>query len=457
MDIMDRYKIRESISNAIQTLDSIPKSRDLIPEANIVKFIDPLSTSHLAIERGLKALIVDAGGPLKKTHNTIKLCRILAEYDRSEPDHLENSFHDAVRFFGYNVKRRGFGHFRSLEDYLSKTATKKSYDALRYWPIDDSNDAVSPIPYMSVPIHREILCALRLAFAGRRRETVSDRAERLIASAMFDGRRLAHNADDAIMKKAIHSYWNWLFKQNGTCMGALKQAVADEFNISTNEFIAKMLCDVFENLLQSTDPAVQYYTQTLKYLPAGSQERPRDAAPKVDWWNDEKTRGMVVSPGGTFLGIVEKWPDGSWSIEPTDERSFPVISNAVALKDAKYYLVNRLTKNATCLVNDDERELRICLANDFFVRSSVSGRVWTDSNDCPDSEIYELEVWDVTHGLQRDDRIALGVVWDVEKGWASVLEGTVIDVFDHKVTIAGSDLLTSSAHLEEWLQRSSGD
>ena len=269
MDIMDRYKARESISNAIQTLDSIPKSRDLIPEANIVKFIDPLSTAHLAIERGLKALIIDAGGPLKKTHNTLKLYRLLAEYDQSEPAHLAHTFHDAVRFFGYNVKRRGFGHFGSLEDYLSKTATKKSYNALRYWTIDDSNDAVNPIPYMSVPIHREILCALRLAFADRRREAVSDRVERLIASTMFDGRRLAHSADDVTMKKAIHSYWNWLFKQNSTRMGALKEAVVEQFNISKDEFIRRMLRDVFKDLQQSNDPAVRYYMQTLSYLPEG--------------------------------------------------------------------------------------------------------------------------------------------------------------------------------------------
>ena len=73
--------------------------------------------AHLAMERGLKALIADVGGTTDPIHSLNKLYRDLRKYDRDSADFLAEAFEDAVSFFGYNVNVKGFGHFCSLDDY----------------------------------------------------------------------------------------------------------------------------------------------------------------------------------------------------------------------------------------------------------------------------------------------------------------------------------------------------
>ena len=57
MDTMERYKIQESIADVISILDSAPMHRDLLPEKMIVQLTNRMPIAHLAIERGLKALV----------------------------------------------------------------------------------------------------------------------------------------------------------------------------------------------------------------------------------------------------------------------------------------------------------------------------------------------------------------------------------------------------------------
>ena len=49
MDTMDRYKIQESIADAVAILDSAPMHRDLVPEVNIVHLTSrvPIATLRL--------------------------------------------------------------------------------------------------------------------------------------------------------------------------------------------------------------------------------------------------------------------------------------------------------------------------------------------------------------------------------------------------------------------------
>ena len=132
MDTMERYKIQESITDVIDILDSEPMHRDLIPETMIIQLTNRMPIAHLAIERGLKALIADVGGATDRIHALNRLYRDLRTHDNVAADFLAGSFDDAVRFFGYNVNAKGFGHFRSLDDYLSKVGTENAFKALRY-------------------------------------------------------------------------------------------------------------------------------------------------------------------------------------------------------------------------------------------------------------------------------------------------------------------------------------
>ena len=156
MDTKERYKIQESIKDVIAILDSSPIHLDLIPETTTVQLTNRMPIAHLAIEKGLKALTSVAGVTPESIHALNKLFRVLRNCDAGAADYLATAFEDAVNFFGYNVNVKGFGHFRSLEDYLSKVGTESSFEELRYWAIGETSKGESLIPYISPPIHREL-------------------------------------------------------------------------------------------------------------------------------------------------------------------------------------------------------------------------------------------------------------------------------------------------------------
>ena len=138
MDTMERYKIRASIKDVIAILDSSPIFRGLMPETNLVQLTNRMPIAHLALERGLKALIKDSGGSPEPIHGLHKLYRVLCECDEESATFLAFSFENAVSFFGYNVNAKGFTQFRSLDDYLSKVGTEKAFEELRYWALGET-------------------------------------------------------------------------------------------------------------------------------------------------------------------------------------------------------------------------------------------------------------------------------------------------------------------------------
>ncbi len=458
MDTMERYKIQESIEDAISILDSAPIQRDLLPDKMTVQLTNRMPIAHLAMERGLKALIADAGRTTDPIHSLNKLYRDLRECDKDSADFLAEAFEDAVRFFGYNVNVKGFRHFRSLDDYLSKVATEKAFDALRYWAIGESPKGGNPIPYILPPIHRELLYAISCLFLSWR-ETVSGRVERTVADAMYmyRGRQISYGSDDSGKEQSIRWYMDWLFKEHTTRRSALEEAVTQRFVVKDDQFVVQTLRDAYEDLRQSKDPAVQYFINTLSYLPEGSQRQNPDAIPEVTWRNHDKTRGTVVTPAGTCLGIVEKYADGGWGIIPSENGPMKVIETARALRDAKAYLVNRLTKQVT--VNGESKQLRMVGNRDFFPRAA-----WTDETGTSIDEgdegltTYELELWDANHGLHNREEVSMELQVELpsEAGHriVSVLEGTITVVTEQKVTIKGTDVFTLREAVEAWVNDS---
>lgn len=62
MELRDEYKIKESSEDAIRILDSAPLRPDPLPERNLVQSTNHAPIAHLAIEKGLQALIAEGGG-----------------------------------------------------------------------------------------------------------------------------------------------------------------------------------------------------------------------------------------------------------------------------------------------------------------------------------------------------------------------------------------------------------
>ncbi len=443
MDTMERYKIRASIKDVIAILDSSPIHRDLIPETNLVQITNRMPIAHLGIERGLKALIANVGGSAEPTHGLHKLYRALQDCDEESTTFLNLAFGDAVSFFGYNVNAKGFTQFRSLDDYLSKVGTEKAFEELRYWAIGEAGKGESPIPYISPSIHRELLCALWCLFLPQRRETVSARIEREVAYAMFDGRHIFYNTNDTLKMESVQGYMKWSCVEHQTRCSALEEAVRQNFSIKGDEFFSQTLSDAYADLKKSKDPSVRYYIGTLAYLPKGSQLRHPDAVPGVEWFGKDQTRGMVVTPGGTYLGFVEKRPDGGWEITPEEDGLVQATEIAKALADAKDYLVNRLTRQVTAAINGELRRLRLVTDKDIF-----PAPLWISETEMSEDlgtgpTTYELEFWDADHSFVTGEDMSLELPSDDDPRFASVLEGRVVEVAGHKVSIEGRDTLAS--------------
>ena len=435
MDTMERYKIRASIKDAIAILDSSPIHVDLIPETTIVQLTNRMPIAHLAIERGLKALIKDVGGTPECIHDLNILYRDLGNCNANWADYLATAFDDAVTFFGYKINVGEFGHFRSLCDYLSKAGTESAFQELRYWAIEGTRKEGSAIPHISPPIHRELLRALWCLFRLGVRETVSQRVEREVTEAMFGRRHLYYGSNDEGKEYKVRQYKNWLFKEHSTCCSALKEAVRLNFSINDQDKVAsKTLREAYNDLRQSRDPAVQDFICRLTYLPKGSQWPSPGAKPRMKWSNKAQTAGLVETPGGTCLGFIEKYPDGGWGIEPMEEGSAQVTDIAESAPDARHYLVNRLTKQVTVTVGGKPREMRIVSEHDFFLPRNPG---WT--SDIEDT--YELEFWDDNHGLHLDQHILIELLPEENQRSVHALKGTVTGIEEQRVSITGMAVL----------------
>ena len=261
---------------------------------------------------------------------------------------------------------------------------------------------------------------------------------------MFNRRGIHWSDDDTSKERTVHWYMNWLLKEHTSCRSALQAAVRQNFAIKDgDEFVSQTLREALTDLQQTRDPAVIYFLGTLTYLPKGSQAEDTDAVPEVEWSGPDQTRGMVMTPGGTWLGFIEKYVDGAWGITPSEDGPVRVTEIATALKDAKAYLVNRLTRQVTVTVNGESKQLRVLIDKDFFPPPLWTPYVENLAGQTPRTTKYDLEFWDGQHGLLTGDEISIELQSEAGPGFASVLQGTVTAVAEQRVSIAGMETFVS--------------
>lgn len=436
--LMERYKVQDSIEDVLAILDSAQIQPDLMPERNLVQLTNRIPIAHLAIERGMKGLIKMAGGGQEETHSLGKLYDILKEVEIDSAEFLATAFEDAVSFYGYNPKRSGFEQFQSIDEYFSRVGGKKAFDALRYWAIGDPGTGETAIKFISPPIHREILCALR-SLLIERPETASERVEGEVRRAMWRTADLSYDPNDRDAEELVDWYENWLTIEHESFCDALAEAVSKNFDIKDgNELIARVLKLAWEDLIQSKDPAVRYFIHKLTYLREGSQPQDPNAIPEVEWIRED-LYAKIDSPSGTCLGIVNKQADGAWGITPIEDGIVGVKAVAWKLKDAKNFLVNRLTSRVSVTVDGPQQTLRI-IGNGH----SFGGMIWSRSREVTynlmnRARAYELEFWDGNHGLVEGSQVSLVTLTEGDSKYATFLEGSVTKVDTQKVTIEGND------------------
>ncbi len=236
----------------IQPLDSISGS---------ARLTNRISIAHLELERGLKALLHKSGkSGRSEGHHLGKLYVKLMKCNKDAANSLTEAFNNAVGFFGYDIEKEGFEHFRALVCYLSKVGTEEIFMDMRYWLIEPRK----AIKYKTLlKLHREILYRLQccLPFSDKPiDETIDERVERRVREAMTNGGVLA-NGDN---KTSIDRYCNWLNKHL-PYRTALEEAVEKKFIVKEgDEFVKQTLCDAFKELEQSKDPAVWFYIKKLR-------------------------------------------------------------------------------------------------------------------------------------------------------------------------------------------------
>lgn len=442
METMQRFTIRHSIEDVIDILGSTPVKPDLIPQINAVQIVNRAPIAHLAIERGIKALVKEAGGTYEKNHNLRPNFQKLMACNSCAAKFLEAAFDDAVRFYGFKRNSKGFTHLKSIEAYFSVTGNKKAFDRMRYWEIEQPPEEV--IGKVSLLIHGELLRALRQLFGcGMDRRTVSQRVEGIVFEALVNDRWAELGHPPGSPKEAeVESYLEWLkgFSFRSEALADAKRRNFDIGNATANS----VLVSAYQSLSQVNDPGVRYYLSTLDTLP----RQQRDYIPEVEWLGPAAfQRGLVKSPAGSPLGYIERRTDGLWNIIPEVDGLVRVHTTAETQTDARAWLADLLSHPVTVAVAGTRRSLRLVGEAERLLMKPWVGL--GDDTTPPESRTWELEFWDEGHGLELGNEITIEFQENPEEPVIQALKGTVSAVDRWKVSVNGDCYLDVIAETEQ--------
>ena len=419
--------IRHSVSDVIGILENQPVRPDMIVELTAAQVMNRVSIAHLSIERAMKFVITEAGGPLIKNHDLPSRLNELRQLEPDSAKFLEEAFEDAVHHYRYNSNATHMKHLKSLDTYLDATGSDESFQDIRYWELTQStNEMILRTTYIT--LHMELLHAMSeiLLAPDRPKDTASTRVEMTVRDAMFSNRELSYSPGSD-KERSVESYIEWL-KGFESLTDAISHAFREGAS-ARDEFRTVILREAYQELSTSTDPAVRYFAESLTVLP----KQQRDAIPCVEWLGPEKYRsGIVSTPGGNTLGYIDRRSDARWAITPLRNGLVMVAAIAESQTDARCYLADLLTRNARVIVGDEERQVRL-VGPEYDLFKGDHGMVtnpWEDT-------VFEATFWDAEHGLTNGTSIRLEAPRGNPARVLHVLEGTVTEVKNQQVFIRG--------------------
>ena len=185
MERLQQATVKHSLEDVIRILENEPVQGDLIVQLPIAETMNRVSIAHLSIERAMKFLITDAGGPLVKNHDLPSRLNELRQHKLESAKFLEEAFGEAVQHYRYNTNATQMKHLKSLETYLKATGSDEDFQAIRYWELSQSTDE-NLIRQINLRLHLDLLHALReiLLASERPKGTVSVRVEKAVRNAM---------------------------------------------------------------------------------------------------------------------------------------------------------------------------------------------------------------------------------------------------------------------------------
>ena len=432
-----RAVVSYSIEDVIHMLEHEPLRHDFVSEIMVARIMNRVSIVHLSIERALKFLITDAGGPRQNTHALGSLYQKLLSHDPKSAQFLEETFKAAVRHYRHDPNAARMKYLKTLQGYFNAVGSDTAFQNIRYWELKQSMDDLL-FRRVYLWIHMELLHGLREILLATDRlpmGTIANRVERAVKDAMWSPADMAYS-EGTPKEQAVHSYNEWL-KGFRTWRDALAQAVEKGFGIG-DDFMANVTSSAYKALLKATDPAVRYFANTLDVVPS----QPRDVIPSVEWLGPEKEqRGLVASPAGTCLGFIERGLDGLWYITPVEAGPAGVSAKAKSQTDARCYLAALLTISSLVTVDGKSRSLRLVREGRSFYTENydeISGKfkgmvnenVWT----------HKIVFWDMSHGIDVNAKVRFEVLsWDIP-GMVDIVEGEVAKVAQHEVYLSGYEL-----------------
>ena len=428
--------IRWSLADVIRILESAPVRADMIPEIMIVQVVNRIPPAHLAIEKTLKFLIVNAGGEFKENHQLHSQLEKFREYAPTDAEFLDRAFAEATEFYSFNHNVEDLKHLNSLNSYLSTVGTECAFIKMRYWDLEQTK-SYKIIWQAWIPLHLEILHALREILLEKKayRNTIKDRVERQVRGAMYPSRELSY-APGTQEEEQVKTYRSWI-KQHETAKEALREVVQKQFN-TEHELRDKIAKDAYQTLLSSQDPAIRYFASLLNVLP----KQQREAIPEVKWISDNKHHGIVQTPGGQELGEIDRSPDGIWRSTPLVGNLTHVTALAKTKTDAICYLANLLTAPAVVTTDGIQKSVRLA-GDEYDMVESNYGNYQIGTTDEPIGWTHKIVFWDDFHGVVVGQQIKI----DIRHGnVGQVLEGQVVDVEKCTAHIYGNDYFMMPEH-----------
>ena len=430
---MDERIIRLSVQDVVRSLETDPVQADLVPEFTIMQVVNRAPTAHLSIERVLKFLIRKAGGYAKENHQLHTHLRMLRQHDPGSAAFLDRAFADATRFYGFNPNVPDLKHLESLDSYLSMVGTAHAFDKFRYWESDQPKDD-PVIARFCLELHLEILHALweLLAPGEHPRRTIQNRVEEAVQEAML-ANKAVRSGYGTSRAASVKAYIAWV-RQHDTCQTALKEAIQRRFSIG-DQYMSDAVREAFETLAKSQDPAVRYLTVRLDVLP----RQPRDVTPPVEW-RDPKTErhGIVKTPGGSFLRLIDRSADGVWNITPARNGLVSASARTDTQTDARCYLAQLLTVPATVTAAGKQTSSRLVAEKYAPFRRNYEQSQGGSAGD-PFQWSHQFVIWSDVHGIKVHDHVKIEVQDSEFPETIHTLEGHVTNVDGSGIYIVGSD------------------
>ena len=446
MGKLERAVLRHSIKDVIDILQNEPVRPDLVAELTVAQIMNRVSIAHLSIERAMKFLITEAGCSYEEIHDLHLHYQRLRNCDPQAADYLETAFQAAVGHYRYNPNRTDLKHLKNLEGYLKISGSNQAFQDIRYWEMAQPLDQIL-IRQIYLSLHIELLHGLGeiLLAPNRPMDTVVERVERAVLRSMRPRKELTYQSGTP-EEISVKAYTAWLNGYQTHCE-ALAHAVENKLEFG-DHLIEGILENAYRSLLKEVDPAIRYFASTLDILP--KQERSLD--PPVEWRGEENyQRGLVKTPSGIDLGLIERGLDSLWYITPFRCVTVGTCPKAATQTDARIYLASVTTSPALIIRREEELWVRLVEQGyDYFGRNhdQISQRYEGSTNT--DEWTHKVAFWDIDHTLQSGQEIKIEVPARDIENLIDVFEGRVLSVVGQEVYMSGFDSPVKSHGRGHW-------